>query len=122
MDAEETTSSIVEDSPDLPKHRPDAAGVSTLSTALHYRKLEVIILLHVLSSTPVHRTAALVLAYMGSALQHNLLLLIFLQAVSFSDWQRIDAAEVGWGQQLGKPREKFVDIDKMLQAGKQDTI
>lgn len=38
--------------------------------------------------------------------------------ISFLDWQRIDAAEVGQGQNIGKPREKFVDIDKMLEAGK----
>jgi hypothetical protein len=43
---------------------------------------------------------------------------ILLQVISFSDWQRIDAAEVGQGQDIGKPREKFVDIDKMLEAGK----
>lgn len=50
VDAEETTSSIVEDSPDLPKMKPDAAGHSTLSDALHYRKVQVIILLHTLVS------------------------------------------------------------------------
>jgi hypothetical protein len=50
VDAEETTSSIVEDSPDLPKMKPGAAGHSTLSDALHYRNVQVIILLHTLAS------------------------------------------------------------------------
>jgi ferredoxin/flavodoxin---NADP+ reductase len=38
------------------------------------------------------------------------------QAVTWSDWQRIDAAEVARGQQAGKLREKFVSIPEMLAA------
>lgn len=36
------------------------------------------------------------------------------RAVSFSDWKRIDAAEVARGAQIGKPREKFTRVDDML--------
>ena len=35
--------------------------------------------------------------------------------VSFSDWQRIDAAEIARAR-AGSPREKFTDIDQMLAA------
>ena len=34
--------------------------------------------------------------------------------VSFDDWQRIDAAEVERGVEIGKPREKFTRIEEML--------
>lgn len=34
--------------------------------------------------------------------------------VSFSDWKRIDAAEVARGANLGKPREKFTYVREML--------
>ncbi len=34
--------------------------------------------------------------------------------VSFSDWTRIDAAEVARGAQTGKPREKFTCVNEML--------
>ncbi|XP_021353200.1 NADPH:adrenodoxin oxidoreductase, mitochondrial-like [Mizuhopecten yessoensis] len=37
-----------------------------------------------------------------------------VQVVSFSDWMKIDEAEVERGQNCGKPREKLVDIDAML--------
>ena len=37
--------------------------------------------------------------------------------VDFENWQSIDAAEVAAGQQAGKPREKFVHIAAMLEAG-----
>lgn len=57
---------------------------------------------------------ALVLSFMPQYFSFPIL----LQVISFLDWQRIDAAEVGQGQNIGKPREKFVDIDKMLEAGK----
>jgi len=39
-----------------------------------------------------------------------------MQVVTQQDWQRIDAAEVERGQEVGKPREKFVDIDRMLKT------
>ncbi|NXS95671.1 ADRO protein, partial [Jacana jacana] len=35
--------------------------------------------------------------------------------VSFSDWEKIDAAEVARGKAAGKPREKIVDPQEMLQ-------
>ena len=34
--------------------------------------------------------------------------------VSYADWRRIDAAEVGRGKACGKPREKFIRIEDML--------
>ena len=34
--------------------------------------------------------------------------------VSFSDWKKIDAAEIERGKPLGKPREKFVTKEEML--------
>ena len=37
-----------------------------------------------------------------------------IRAVSYADWQRIDAAEVERGKPNGKPREKFTRIDEML--------
>lgn len=38
-----------------------------------------------------------------------------VRPVSFSDWQKIDAAEVARGKAAGKPREKIVDPAEMLQ-------
>ncbi|NXM72433.1 ADRO protein, partial [Serilophus lunatus] len=37
-----------------------------------------------------------------------------VRPVSFSDWEKIDAAEVARGQAAGKPREKIVDPAEML--------
>ena len=37
-----------------------------------------------------------------------------VRPVDFSSWSRIDAAEVEAGAALGKPREKFTSVDKML--------
>ena len=34
--------------------------------------------------------------------------------VSFSDWEKIDEAERERGEAKGKPREKIVDIEEML--------
>ena len=39
-----------------------------------------------------------------------------VRAVSFDDWQKIDAAEIERGQRTGKPREKYVSVDDMLGA------
>ncbi|HNG57187.1 MAG TPA: NADP oxidoreductase, partial [Solirubrobacterales bacterium] len=36
--------------------------------------------------------------------------------VSFSGWEKIDAAEVGKGEPHGRPRVKFVRIDEMLET------
>lgn len=48
-------------------------------------------------------------------------LLAFLKSrevrpVSFTDWKKIDAAEIERGAKLGKPREKFIRITGMLSA------
>ncbi len=37
-----------------------------------------------------------------------------IRPVSFSDWKKIDAAEVERGLKIGKPREKFVRVSGML--------
>lgn len=38
-----------------------------------------------------------------------------IRPVSFSEWEKIDAAEVARGKAAGKPREKIVDPQEMLQ-------
>ena len=38
--------------------------------------------------------------------------------MSFADWQRVDAKEVKRGQALGKPRDKIVSVDEMLQIAR----
>jgi len=37
-----------------------------------------------------------------------------VRVVSFSDWKKIDAAEMERGKPIGKPREKFVKVEEML--------
>ncbi|XP_062495856.1 NADPH:adrenodoxin oxidoreductase, mitochondrial isoform X1 [Pezoporus occidentalis] len=37
-----------------------------------------------------------------------------VRPVSFSDWEKIDAAEMARGKAAGKPREKIVDLQEML--------
>jgi ferredoxin--NADP+ reductase len=39
-----------------------------------------------------------------------------VKVVDYDAWKRIDAAEVARGQAAGKPREKFVSIDEMIDA------
>ena len=34
--------------------------------------------------------------------------------VSYDDWRRIDGEEVARGEQVGRPRVKFTDVDEML--------
>ena len=41
-----------------------------------------------------------------------------LQVVSFGGWQRVDAEEVRRGQALGKPRDKIVNVEEMLQIAR----
>ena len=41
-----------------------------------------------------------------------------VQVVTFDDWKNIDAMELSLGKSLGKPREKLVQIDDMVKAGK----
>jgi ferredoxin--NADP+ reductase len=36
--------------------------------------------------------------------------------VSYSDWQRLDAMELGRGKEQGRPRIKFTRVDDMLAA------
>lgn len=38
-----------------------------------------------------------------------------IQPVSFSDWEKIDAVETARGMEVGKPREKILDPEEMLQ-------
>ncbi|XP_066242964.1 NADPH:adrenodoxin oxidoreductase, mitochondrial [Saccopteryx leptura] len=38
-----------------------------------------------------------------------------VRPVSFSDWEKLDAEEVSRGQRTGKPREKLLDPQEMLQ-------
>lgn len=37
-----------------------------------------------------------------------------VQIVEWKDWEKIDQYEVSQGAKVGKPREKLVDIGKML--------
>ena len=37
-----------------------------------------------------------------------------IHVITFEDWKKIDASEIARGQKLGKPREKFVSIEEML--------
>jgi ferredoxin--NADP+ reductase len=41
-----------------------------------------------------------------------------VRVVDYDAWRRIDAAEVARGQAAGKPREKFVTIEEMLEAAR----
>ncbi|CAJ0956160.1 unnamed protein product [Ranitomeya imitator] len=51
----------------------------------------------------------------GASAIRELLLLRGVQTVSFSDWEKIDAAEIAQGLEAGKPREKILDTEEMLQ-------
>lgn len=37
-----------------------------------------------------------------------------IRAVSFDDWEKIDKIEISRGKDVGKPREKIVDVSEML--------
>jgi hypothetical protein len=37
-----------------------------------------------------------------------------VRTVTFSDWLKIDVAEIERGKKNGKPREKFTRVDEML--------
>jgi len=39
-----------------------------------------------------------------------------IRVVDYPAWRRIDAAEIERGKAVGKPREKFVTVDEMLEA------
>ncbi len=39
-----------------------------------------------------------------------------VRVVSYTDWQKIDAAEVRRGAAAGKPREKFTRVEEMLEV------
>jgi ferredoxin--NADP+ reductase len=39
-----------------------------------------------------------------------------IRVIDFAAWQKIDAAEIARGEAKGKPREKFVTVDEMLEA------
>ncbi|XP_075702564.1 NADPH:adrenodoxin oxidoreductase, mitochondrial isoform X2 [Rhinoderma darwinii] len=51
----------------------------------------------------------------GASAIRELLLLRGIQAVSFSDWEKINAVETAQGLEVGKPREKILDTEEMLQ-------
>ncbi|XP_060107913.1 NADPH:adrenodoxin oxidoreductase, mitochondrial isoform X2 [Heteronotia binoei] len=51
----------------------------------------------------------------GSELVRSILRSRGIHPVSFSDWEKIDAAEVARGKLAGKPREKIVDPREMLE-------
>ncbi|KAE8576833.1 hypothetical protein XENTR_v10004337 [Xenopus tropicalis] len=51
----------------------------------------------------------------GSVAIRELLHLRGIQPVSFSDWEKIDEAETAKGLAVGKPREKILDTEEMLQ-------
>lgn len=38
-----------------------------------------------------------------------------VQVVEWKDWEKIDKYEVSQGEKVGKPREKVVDVKKMLE-------
>jgi len=42
-----------------------------------------------------------------------------IQVVHFNDWLQIDLLERRLGETMGKPREKFVDVDKMLDVARE---
>ncbi|XP_030064188.1 NADPH:adrenodoxin oxidoreductase, mitochondrial [Microcaecilia unicolor] len=42
-----------------------------------------------------------------------------VHSVSFSDWEKINAAETAKGSEVGKPREKILDLQLMLQLARQ---
>ena len=50
---------------------------------------------------------------------HEFYNLIGVQPTTFSDWEKIDAAEVREGERVGKPREKVISIQTMLDIIKQ---
>lgn len=39
-----------------------------------------------------------------------------VKSVSFSDWEKIDTVETSRGEAVGKPREKLLTVDEMLQV------
>ena len=39
-----------------------------------------------------------------------------IRFVDYEAWKRVDAAEIERGKALGKPREKFVTVESMLEA------
>lgn len=43
-----------------------------------------------------------------------------VQVIHFDDWVRIDELERRLGEELGKPREKYVDIDQMLDVAREN--
>ncbi|XP_056405715.1 NADPH:adrenodoxin oxidoreductase, mitochondrial [Hyla sarda] len=51
----------------------------------------------------------------GVSAIRELLLLRGVQIVSFSDWEKIDTLERAQGLKVGKPREKILDTEEMLQ-------
>lgn len=53
----------------------------------------------------------------GAASLHRLLQSRGVRVVGYDDWSRIDEVEKATGLAIGKPREKFTNIEQMLAAG-----
>lgn len=47
------------------------------------------------------------------------LLAVGVRPVLFSDWEKIDSVEMSRGEALGKPREKLLTVEEMLQVARQ---
>ena len=41
-----------------------------------------------------------------------------VEVVNFVDWERIDKTEKEWGKKKGKPREKMVKVDDLVESAK----
>jgi len=41
-----------------------------------------------------------------------------VKPVTFSDWEKIDGVEVSRGEAVGKPREKLLTVEEMLQVAR----
>jgi len=39
-----------------------------------------------------------------------------VRVIGYEDWKKINAAEIKRGRAVGKPREKFVTVQEMLEA------
>jgi hypothetical protein len=44
-----------------------------------------------------------------------------VRCVTYDDWKRLDTYETNLGQERGKPREKIIDIDRMLEITSNST-
>ena len=54
-----------------------------------------------------------------SSMTNLKLYVVGVEPTTFSDWEKIDAAEVREGERVGKPREKITSLHTMLDVIKQ---